>query len=104
MLDGILCHNGELLQADYRPAAAKDWAAFEAEYRACLVESAASGNLFPMTLEGCVMRISDVIAYIGRDFEDAIRVHLIEREGAARSGAGGLGTPIPASSTPWSLI
>lgn len=25
-----------------------------------------------MTLEGCVMRIADVIAYIGRDIEDAI--------------------------------
>lgn len=80
VLDGILCHNGELLQADYRPGAAKDWEAFESEYRACLVDSAASRGLFPMTLEGCVMRISDVVAYIGRDFEDAIRVHLIGRE------------------------
>ena len=27
-----------------------------------------------MTLEGCVVRISDVIAYIGKDVEDAIRL------------------------------
>ena len=33
-----------------------------------------------MTLEGCVVRISDVIAYIGRDIEDAITVNLIKRE------------------------
>jgi dGTPase len=33
-----------------------------------------------MTLEGCVVRISDVIAYIGRDIEDAIAIRLIKRE------------------------
>jgi len=33
-----------------------------------------------MTLEGCVVRISDIIAYIGRDIEDAITVKLIQRE------------------------
>ena len=33
-----------------------------------------------MTLEGCVVRISDIIAYIGRDIEDAINLGLFERE------------------------
>lgn len=33
-----------------------------------------------MTLEGCVVRLSDVIAYIGRDIEDAIIVGSIKRE------------------------
>ena len=33
-----------------------------------------------MTLEGCVVRISDVIGYIGRDIEDAIRIDKIKRE------------------------
>ncbi len=33
-----------------------------------------------MTLEGCVVRISDVIAYIGRDIEDAITIKLIKRK------------------------
>ena len=28
----------------------------------------------PMTLEGCVVRISDIIGYIGRDIEDAIQL------------------------------
>ena len=31
-----------------------------------------------MTLEGCVVRISDVISYIGKDVEDAIRVGIIK--------------------------
>ncbi len=32
-----------------------------------------------MTLEGCVVRLADTIAYIGRDVEDAIRLNLINR-------------------------
>ena len=32
-----------------------------------------------MTLEGCVVRISDVIAYVGRDVEDAIRLNKIKK-------------------------
>jgi dGTPase len=34
-------------------------------------------ELVPMTLEGCVVRVSDIIAYIGRDIEDAIRMGVI---------------------------
>ena len=33
-----------------------------------------------MTLEGCVVRISDIIGYIGRDIEDAIMLNKINRE------------------------
>ena len=32
-----------------------------------------------MTLEGCVVRISDIIGYIGRDIEDAINLGLFNR-------------------------
>jgi dGTPase len=39
----------------------------------------ASVEMVPMTLEGCVVRISDVISYLGRDIEDAITVNLIKR-------------------------
>lgn len=33
-----------------------------------------------MTLEGCVVRISDLIGYLGRDIEDGIRQKLIKKE------------------------
>ena len=33
-----------------------------------------------MTLEGCVVRISDIIGYIGRDIEDAVMIGKIKRE------------------------
>jgi dGTPase len=34
----------------------------------------------PATLEGCVVRITDTIAYIGQDIEDAIRYNILKRE------------------------
>jgi dGTPase len=33
-----------------------------------------------MTLEGCIVRMADTIAYIGRDLEDAIRLGYLRRE------------------------
>lgn len=35
---------------------------------------------FPATLEGCVVRLADKIAYIGRDIEDAARAGIMEFE------------------------
>ena len=49
------------------------------EYRRSLSEDGVGVNLVPMTLEDCVVRIADVIAYIGRDIEDAIHIGLIKR-------------------------
>lgn len=80
VLDGILAHNGEMLTRKYEPAFQKTWEEFLDEYQKCLQIKDHYKKLFPMTLEGCVVRISDVIAYIGRDIEDAITIKLIERE------------------------
>lgn len=80
VLDGILCHNGELLTKEYRPNTGKTWEDFEAECEKCLENGHYSRKILPMTLEGCVMRISDVIGYIGRDIEDAVRLRVIHRK------------------------
>ena len=79
VLDGILAHNGEMLSEEYIPDYGKTWEKFENEYRKCFNKENYSKKIFPMTLEGCVVRISDVIAYIGRDIEDAIKLRLIKR-------------------------
>lgn len=78
VLDGILCHNGEVLEGVYAPIE-KDAQKVLNEYYNCYKEKDASLKLCPMTLEGCVVRISDVIAYIGRDIEDAITIGVIQR-------------------------
>lgn len=80
VLDGILAHNGEMVMEEYRPAYNKTWDQFEMELNSCFTEDGFSKNIVPMTLEGCVVRISDVIAYIGRDIEDAITLNLLQRE------------------------
>jgi len=92
VLDGILSHNGEILSEEYKPNYDKTWKQFEEEYKRCLVEEKYSKEIFPMTLEGCVVRISDVIAYIGRDFEDAITLKLIKRNDIPREIARILGS------------
>ncbi|MFC1557130.1 deoxyguanosinetriphosphate triphosphohydrolase family protein [candidate division KSB1 bacterium] len=80
VLDGILAHNGEILDKKYSPVFEKDWTEFESEYDRCFKEKDYYKEIIPMTLEGCVVRISDIIAYIGRDIEDAITVKLIKRK------------------------
>ena len=80
VVDGVLAHNGEMLHRKYAPHYEKTWADFEKEYRACYEEAGFSRKINPMTLEGCVMRIADIIAYIGRDIEDAIELKLLTRD------------------------
>lgn len=69
-LDGIMCHNGELLQKEYRPVQ-KSKEDFIREYEECRKDGNKIKKLVPMTLEGCVVRISDIIGYIGKDIEDS---------------------------------
>ena len=79
-LDGILCHNGEWLVEEYKNNHKKTKEMLFQEYQKCLVDEKKTKSLRPMTMEGCIVRVSDVIAYIGRDIEDAIAVNLIRRE------------------------
>lgn len=77
-LDGILCHDGELHLQSLSPNRDKKFHTLFSEMEA--KENDPSVDLRPMTLEGCVVRMSDVISYIGRDIEDAIMLGLIERD------------------------
>ena len=77
VLDAILCHNGEELKQKYEPMT-KTPEEFLREYEECYSNKEALKDITAMTLEGCVVRISDVIAYIGRDVEDAIRLKKIK--------------------------
>ena len=78
-LDGILAHNGEILQATYKPDFTKTKEQFIDDLDNTFNVENYSKKIKSMTLEGCVVRISDIIAYIGRDIEDAIIVGAIKR-------------------------
>lgn len=76
-LDGILCHNGELILDKYSPVE-KTKEDFLRDYENCYKSVENILALRPMTLEGCVVRISDVISYIGKDIEDAIMMNILQ--------------------------
>lgn len=76
VLDGIMCHNGELVSNEYyiKPKTKDD---FLKEYFDSYKSLDVAKYLRPMTLEGCIVRISDIIAYLGRDIEDGVRMGLV---------------------------
>lgn len=79
VLDGIICHNGEFELNEYRPKKLDDFEEYDQNVEACYVEGyEAIKRLIPSTLEGCVVRISDIIAYIGKDRQDAITANVID--------------------------
>ena len=79
VLDAIMCHNGEAEFEKYVPRT-KTKEEFLEEYYASYKDKKVIDTLVPMTLEGCVVRISDIIAYVGKDIEDAIRLHVLSKE------------------------
>ncbi len=76
VLDGILCHNGEFIKNEYYPKP-KTPDEFMTDYNLCYQDKEYAEGIVPMTLEGCVVRISDIIGYIGRDIEDAIELDVL---------------------------
>lgn len=79
-LDGILCHNGEMELEKYMPRKYADFKIFDEKVEECYKDMDANRRLVPATLEACVMRISDIIAYLGKDRQDAQKLGLFEKE------------------------
>jgi dGTPase len=82
-LDGILCHDGEIHANRISPNPDKDFDTLDREMSQ--KQAKADIKLAPMTLEGCVVRMADTVAYIGRDIEDAILLGLIQRSDIPKS-------------------
>ena len=79
VMDAIMCHNGEVLLKKYTPKK-KTKEQFLNDYYKSYNDKNVLNNLCPMTLEGCVVRVCDIIGYIGRDLEDGIRLGLIKQD------------------------
>ncbi|MDO5402725.1 MAG: HD domain-containing protein [Eubacteriales bacterium] len=86
-LDGILCHNGELEQKEYRPCTMSEFSKLEQKMESCYLEKEYMKSLTPCTLEGCVMRICDIIAYLGKDRQDAQKLGMIPAADTFTEGA-----------------
>jgi len=77
-LAGIAGHNGEIELSEYRPFPIDDFDEFDQMIEQCYVNKVSANRFQPSTLEGNVVRISDIIAYLGKDRQDAFRIHLAE--------------------------
>ncbi len=75
-VDGILCHCGEKVNERYEPNSLKTFEEFNALLERCYTDEKVIGTLRPSTMEGCVVRISDMIAYLGKDRQDAARLKM----------------------------
>lgn len=67
--DGIVCHCGEVNENFLKPR--DEFIDLE------LIEK---GKYMPFTYEGCVVKISDKIAYLGRDIEDAYNYKFFDKK------------------------
>lgn len=90
VLDGIACHNGELELEEYRPAALEGFDQFDAMIERCYRDPAQVYKLMPSTLEGAVVRISDIIAYLGKDRQDAARMKLVDEDAYTQTAIGSI--------------
>jgi len=79
VLDGILCHDGEVNEQKLKPLKrnGKTWEGHLREYEDCFNENKI--KRIPMSYEGITVRFADTISYIGRDIEDAILLGLLSR-------------------------
>ncbi len=76
-LDGALCHNGEFAQQVLYLGDTTTFDQLDSAVQNCTADVSQIKKLRPSTLEGCVVRVSDMIAYIGKDRADAIDVGII---------------------------
>lgn len=89
-LDGVLCHNGEFAQQVLSMGSIRSFDELDALAEACAADESAIKRLRPSTLEGCVVRVSDMIAYVGKDRQDAIDMGALPSYGPFESSAMGV--------------
>lgn len=66
--DGLICHCGEIDQQGIKPR----------DEAIDLYSIKRPGIVQPFTWEGCVVKVADKIAYLGRDIEDARQYHILD--------------------------
>ncbi len=93
-LSGIAGHNGEIELEEYHPEPISGFRQFDDMLERSYIEKAYANRIQPSTLEGCVVRISDIIAYLGKDRQDAARVNVIPEEAFAGGDIGSINAEI----------
>lgn len=76
--DGFLCHDGGMRGNKLVPRFGKTWEDHKQDLQLKLQDP--DGNIWPGTLEGCLVKLCDTMSYLGRDIEDAISLGILKRE------------------------
>jgi len=93
-LVGIAGHNGEIELEEYRPVPMDSFEKFRQELEKCYTIPGYANKIQPSTLEGNVVRISDIIAYLGKDRQDAARMSMVEHSEFPTSDIGTVNSEI----------
>jgi dGTPase len=93
-LNGIAAHNGELECEEYTPVPLKSFAEFDRIIENCYTNPSAVQSMMPCTLEGAVVRLSDIIAYLGKDRQDAARAKMTEESVFSNEDIGSINAEI----------
>ncbi len=93
-LNGIAAHNGELECEEYTPVPLGSFAEFDRIIENCYTNPAAVQSMMPCTLEGAVVRLSDIIAYLGKDRQDAARAKMTEESVFSNEDIGSINAEI----------
>jgi dGTPase len=93
-LDGIASHNGEMELPEYHPVPIRNFAEFDKLMERCCEDKKFADKIMPSTLEGAVVRISDIIAYLGKDRQDAILAKAVDEQAFENDHFGSLNTEV----------
>jgi len=77
-LNGIATHNGEIECEEYYPVPIDSFEEFDRSIERCYTDVDYHHSIMPSTLEASVVRLSDIIAYLGKDRQDAARAKLAD--------------------------
>lgn len=94
VLDGIATHNGEIECEEYYPQPLGSFSEFDRIINRCYEDPAFMLSQMPSTLEGNVVRLSDIIAYLGKDRQDAMRTGTVDENLFVNEGIGSINAEI----------
>jgi dGTPase len=93
-LSGIAFHDGEMELEEYVPREISGFGEFDAIIERCYTDRKFAASQLPSTLEGCVVRLADIIAYLGKDRQDAVRAKVISEDAFVNHDIGSINAEI----------
>jgi dGTPase len=93
-LSGIAFHDGELELEEYVPSTLSGFDEFDEIIERCYTDVKFARTLLPSTLEGCVVRLADIIAYLGKDRQDAARAKVVAEDAFTNEDIGSINAEI----------